>query len=520
MCSDRVFVLGLDGLPWNLIEGWAEEGKLENFGRLFEEGAAGPLESTTPPTTSLAWPSISTGVHPDQHGIYHFQNLDGAYTHRMHTSGDRKSTPLWEILSPAVVGNVPMTYPASEIDGKMVTGMMTPELNDRFAHPPELKADVERAIPDYEIGLKWSEYADRRDEFVDEIRTLTENRRKLMRLLMDTDDWRLFFFVYTAPDRLQHLCWEESVLLDHYRHLDEIVGETMAYAEEYGANLFVVSDHGFGPITSFAHPNRVLEQEGFLSRRSGDGKRGLLEEVGVTKDAIRYSLDRLGIDESTLVKYLPQTVTDAVAEQVPGDHALYDVDFGETTAFFHGVGNVYVNDTERFDDGIVPPEDVDRVKLEVIEAFERVTDPETGQPVFYVADGDELFPRDDGSPDVIVKGQDDYEVQPALTDDVFTEPAMEASHRHEGLFFAWGPSVAAGARPVDATVYDVAPTALHSIGESIPEHMDGQVLETVLSTDTAPDRRQVADDRADAAADSDEDFGDVEDRLRGLGYIE
>ncbi|NIR37171.1 MAG: phosphodiesterase, partial [Actinobacteria bacterium] len=57
---ERAFVLGFDGVPWTLLTRFVEAGALPNVERVMAEGAAGPLESTTPPTTPLAWPSIAT----------------------------------------------------------------------------------------------------------------------------------------------------------------------------------------------------------------------------------------------------------------------------------------------------------------------------------------------------------------------------------------------------------------------------------------------------------------------------
>lgn len=521
MQATNAFVLGFDGVPWNLVKRWAEQGELEHFATLFDRGASGPLESTTPPQTALAWPSIATGVRADTHGIYDFQKLYDNYTHRMSTSTDRGGTALWEYLSPAVVGNVPMTYPASEIDGKMVTGMMTPEHDERFTHPPELRDEIERSIPEYEIGLKWTEYADEPDALVEDLGTNLEHRRELMRLLMETDDWRLFFFVYTAPDRLQHLNWDEDVILEHYRNLDDILGEVIAYTEAQNANLFVVSDHGFGPISRVAYPNRLLEREGFLRRETGDTGRGALKRLGVTKATVEHALDRLGVDQTQLVDALPDRLTDTVARQVPGEHPLYDVDFGATDAFFHGTSHLYVNRADRFDHGTVQPAGVARVKGQLREAFESAVDPRTGNRLFDLVDGDTLFPRDDRSPDFIVQGRDGYLVQSALSDVLVSDlGAMEATHDHEGIFFALGPSIAANARIDDATVYDVAPTLLHSIGEAIPEGVDGRVLEELLTVDTAPERRAVDAPAERSNAETAEDFEAVEERLRGLGYME
>lgn len=360
--SGQAFVLGLDGVPWRLIEQWSDEGKLPNFARLREEGASGTLESTRPPTTPLAWPSIATGVWADKHGVYGFQNLSSEYSHEMYTSHDINQPTLWEQLSPAHVGNVPMTYPAHDPEdgGSMVTGMMTPSTDQQFAVPDDLQSEIKSQIPDYEISLDYPEYADRLDDFEVAVDDMLATRRELMQHQMDRagDDWRLFFFVYTAPDRFQHLIWDMDRILAHYQKLDDILGEVLEYTDQHEADLYVVSDHGFGPINELVYINHILEREGYLVRREDEGTRGALASLGISRDRITDLLGKVGISEELLVSTLPRKLVDSVAEQIPGDHALYDVDYEQTTAFVHGAGNCYINDSDRFADGIVSPSDV------------------------------------------------------------------------------------------------------------------------------------------------------------------
>jgi predicted AlkP superfamily phosphohydrolase/phosphomutase len=526
--SEKAFILGLDGIPWDLIERWTASGDLPNFARAVREGAAGPLHSTTPPTTPLAWPSIATGTWPNKHGVYGFQRLSGDYTKRMNTSNDVRQPELWDVLAPAVVANVPMTYPADAIDGTMVTGMMSPAISERFTHPPEFCAELVSKIPDYQIGLKWNQYKGREDEFQTDLTSLVRARRKLMRLLMETDDWRLFFFVYTAPDRLQHLIWDEDVLLDHYRILDNILGEVMGYADEHGAMLFVVSDHGFGPITKYVYLNRALEDAGLLVRSEQRGARGVLDRVGLNKTTVKAALGKVSITDQTLEKYLPKQVIDSVAEQIPGEHHLYDVNHNQTRAFAISSGAVFINDTRRFRNGAVDPEDVPAVKREVLETLRAVSDPETGEAVLKVYDGDELYSDDEMAPDVVVSTVDGYEKAASLSEELIVPSAdigAVASHRSEGMFIVRGPAIEAGASPAGASVVDVAPTLLHSLGLPVGESMDGRVLTEVFHPDSEPARRAVEtrpyETLRDAhVADQDEDYGDVEERLRGLGYME
>ncbi|RQG91252.1 phosphodiesterase [Natrarchaeobius halalkaliphilus] len=522
--SERAFVLGLDGVPWRRIERWSEEGKLPNFARVIEEGASGPLMSTSPPTTPLAWPSIATGVWPDKHGIYGFQNLSSSYSHEMYTSQDLTQPTLWEQLAPAHVGNVPMTYPATEIDGTMVTGMMTPSTEQEFTHPPELRTEIESRIPEYQISLDYPKYADRLDDFEEAIDGMLANRRELMRLQMERagDDWQLFFFVYTAPDRFQHLVWETDRLLAHYRQLDELLGEVLEYTETHDSDLYVVSDHGFGPIHELIYVNHFLEREGYLARREDEGTRSAFASLGISRDRITNALERVGISEEMLVSTLPRGLVDSVAEQIPGDHALYDVDYDRTVAFVHGAGNCYINDSERFERGVVSPMDVPDVKAELVDVFESVTD-DDGNAVLTIEDGDELFPTDDGSPDLVVNGVDGYDSRNALTDEPFGDTGTyAASHRKRGIILGHGPSIDAGASLRGARVVDVAPTLLHGIGQPVPENVDGRVLFDAFHPEATPSRTKV--ERTSVSSrdrdDVDDDFADVEDRLKGLGYME
>ena len=526
----RAFVLGLDGVPWYLVERWVDAGELPNFERLIAEGAAGELESSKPANTPVAWPSIATGVGPDGHGLYEFYKLRSNHSKRAYNRTDLRGPALWDLLSPAVVGNVPMTYPPADVDGTMVTGMMTPSVEESFTHPPAFREELLERIEDYSVELPWNEYDGGERRLREDLGSLVRTRRELMRLLMEREDWRLFFFVYTEPDRLQHRVWDDEELLDHYRYLDDVLGEVLTYCEERDSNLFVVSDHGFGPVSKTVFLNRLLADAGYLTERSRSGGQSLLSSFGVTRERMLDTAAATGVDVHALAKRLPRGVVDSVAKQMPGSHGLYDVDYGETTAFLHGLGSVYVNDTRRFDAGIVPPAEVGAVKEAVKTLLTDLREPGSDEPVLDVYDGAEVFPDDPDSPDLTVQPRGEYTVSTRLADDVFGDSTkVVANHRPEGLFMAWGPHVEAGSTPRDASVVDVAPTLLHSVGEAIPERTDGRVLSELFAPDSPPAERspRVRDDAdrrtADAGRDDTDDadeFDDVEERLRGLGYVD
>lgn len=517
---DRTFVLGLDGVPWGLVSSWVSDGELPNFQKLMETGASGPLESTRPATTALAWPSIATGVRADKHGVYAFKRLTESYTTEMNTSAEVEQAALWDILSPSVVANVPMTYPAREIAGTMVTGMMTPSMDEGFTHPPELAEEITTEIPEYQIGLDWSEYDGWEEQFREDFSELLATRRTLMQSLMGTDEWRLFFFVYTAPDRLQHLVWEDDVLLQHYRTLDDILGDVMSFVSEHDANLFVVSDHGFGPVSTFVQVNTILEQHGFLTRKESGGSRGLLERIGITKETVRKGLQRVNAEE-LVHSALPDSVIETAAGSIPGDDVLYDVDFSNTAAFMSNYGNVYINDTERFENGTVAPADREQTKDQVKAVLESVTDSRTDQSLLEVYDGDDEFPTDSASPDLVLVPVEGYTVDKTLSEEILTDSGKTAGdHRPEGILYAWGPNVEAGVQISNASVYDITPTILQSQLQDIPRQTDGRVLD-IFSPGSLPDRTDPSfrDYRSSEATATDAEFDDVEERLKGLGYL-
>ena len=515
------FVLGLDGIPWNLLEQWMDAGELPNLQRVREGGAYGPLESTIPPTTAVAWPSIATGVRADKHGIYGFRRLTNDYRRKVNTSADILQPALWDICSPSVVVNVPMTYPATAIDGTMITGMMTPNRSNGFTHPPEVADEIESAVPDYEIGLAWHEYHDREEAFLADLTAMVDARRRLMHHLLETRDWSLFFFVYTAPDRLQHLIWDEEIILSHYTHLDQIVGDVLDVIEDQEANLFIVSDHGFGPIHDTVHINTILEDEGYLHRKDHAGSRGMLESAGITKGAVRSLLQRTGV-ESTLLRTLPDSLVEDVARRIPGDHTVYDVDFSTTTAFGYSTRNLYINDSGRFEDGTVPPSERRAVKQEIKSFLETLTHPQSAAQLFRIFDGADLFPTDPLAPDLVLEATTGSEINTALADESIKPTSTRSGgHRSTGIFLAYGPNIEAG-RVSNATVFDIAPTVLQSQLHPIPRDVDGRVLD-IFSNHSPP--AQEAPMHADFQSGpretvQNQDFGEVEDRLRGLGYIE
>ncbi|UCG51776.1 MAG: alkaline phosphatase family protein [Candidatus Latescibacterota bacterium] len=153
----RVVFIGIDGAAWNLIDPMIDAGLLPTFNRLKHEGCYGVLRSTDCYVSPPAWCSMMTGRVPEKTGIYTFGHWDRKHKEFLPVRSTDITTPsIWDIASQAGrktgVINVPMTYPVREVNGILVSGLMTPtQLGDRHSTPVEFTEfkGAGAAVPKY-----------------------------------------------------------------------------------------------------------------------------------------------------------------------------------------------------------------------------------------------------------------------------------------------------------------------------------------------------------------------------------
>jgi len=98
MESKRVFVIGLDGATFDLIDPWVSEGRLPNLKRILDKSTYGRLESTIPPITPPAWTSFMTGVNPGKHGVWDFFTLEpNSFKKALVNSSNVRSKKFWDL---------------------------------------------------------------------------------------------------------------------------------------------------------------------------------------------------------------------------------------------------------------------------------------------------------------------------------------------------------------------------------------------------------------------------------------
>ena len=152
-----MIVLGFDGMDFGITSRLMAEGRMPNFSRLAEKGSFGPLETSVPPQSPVAWSNFITGLDSGGHGIYDFVHRDPKtmlpYLSTSATEGGGKTLkigkyqfplsggkvellrhgePFWALLEEngieSTIVRMPANFPPSGKATRELSGMGTPDL--------------------------------------------------------------------------------------------------------------------------------------------------------------------------------------------------------------------------------------------------------------------------------------------------------------------------------------------------------------------------------------------------------
>jgi len=475
----KVLVIGFDGADWELIFNWANEGKLPNFKKLIEQGVFGPLESTIPPITPPAWTSMTTGKNPRKHGIPGFIKMkytSNGWSKSMYTSKDKTSKELWDYIEKSIVVNVPITYPPRNINGIMVTGMLTPSTDSEFTYPPEFKNELLEKIPGYTIELDWAKYKGKEKEFIDRLYAMTKKRVDLFWYLFNNKPWKLMFFVFVGPDRIQHIFWGTKELEEYWKYLDNFLGEVITKAEKENIHLFVVSDHGFCGVERVIHINNVLLDLGFLKLQSSNNSNA------ISGQSLSYKIIK-GV--AGVYLKLPDKIRELLRPITNKVYTPPKFDLENSVAFCiseGSFGGIYINPN-------LSLEEKEVVISKIKSVLESIVDEKTKKrPIYKVFRREELYEGaspDKYYPDLIVIPSEGYDIGEYNPTGTLTDISFKnGDHRLYGIFLAYGQGIKKGYEIKNAKIYDIAPTILHIFGLPIPNDMDGRVLMEIFEEDS------------------------------------
>ena len=533
----KLLVAGLDGATWDILGPWSDSGKLDYFNRLKSEGAWGRLTSVRPNLTPPGWTSAFTGTNPGKHGIFDFFALDpGSEQMRVVTSADRKAPAIWEILSSkglrVGVFNVPFTYPADASPAFMICGMGTPGFADGWASPKGAGEIVRKEFPGFRFGVKLEnlERGNYRG-FLEDLYAVTATQEAVAIRLLKEYSPDVFIFVYDDLDRLMHFFWHfmdashpahvevegglRDAISDYYRRIGEGI-DRLRGALGPGADLCVLSDHGFGPLHKDVYLNRCLCEWGYL---------------GVVPAAAE--LERKPAWKRGLKRVIPKGARAWLRRNVkasPLANPLGFIDWKSTRAFYSSVSgrSVFVNLRGRQPRGTVEPgAGYEALRSEIAAKLAALRDPETGSHV-----AEKVFRREEvysgplleSAPDLVIQEDGRYAYRVDWGAGTFAEATQygirkTGSHRPDGILLLHGPSFSGG-EIRGAKIEDVTPTLLAALGLPMGEHMDGDVLAEALKEGHS--RRVEAYEGLHGQGGPGLTGGEqaaVEERLRGLGYL-
>jgi len=546
------FIIGLDGATFDIIKPMVQAGFLPAIANLMSQGVHGPLKAWPNLNSAAAWSSIVTGYNPGMHGVHDFGSAppQRGYTWHPMTALDRKKDPFWRLLSAkgkrVNIINVPISYPADPVNGFMLAGMDTPGLSSHgFAHPPELRDELGRQGIGYIIDVPNLGDLSRKhpDKLPIEVRKMVEARSRTILYLMEKP-WDAFMAVFVATDRVQHYYWpkeefslekrEWAPIRETYQLIDSFLGDTLTRMDK-DTTLLLVSDHGFGSmLVANRLLNHLFAKLGLLYFRQGPNRlQGRLLKALLLYGR-RYIPHRL---QYPLARTFRSLHIQAVSENM-----FAGIDWSRTQAFAspHG-GQVFINLKGRQPEGIVSSEDYHSLREKIRGILQDLIDPTTGIRVIKgVHLREDIFrgPYSDPAGDLVIEWNIEaignalcsptpgHQTSVSLSKDLRFFQGWTGTHRPFGIFVAYGPQIKKGETISTATQYDITPTLLYLQDHPIPNDMDGKVLTDIFTEDhlnrhpiqysEPPDIQwKVPATELDA-----EETRKIEERLRGLGYIE
>jgi predicted AlkP superfamily phosphohydrolase/phosphomutase len=529
----RVIVVGWDGATWDLLFPLMKRGVLPSLGQLVNESAFGPLKSTTPPVTAPSWITIATGVNPARHGCFDFNKADGALAKiRPLQSWDIQTKTFYELLEeknkPFVLINLPGTYPPLT-KGVTLTSLLT-QGNDAV-FPKNLENEYKvlnnyRIFPDTTLLRKG-----RLSEYLADIYDVEQKRFEAMKALWERD-WELMFIVFSGGDWVSHELYGE-LLEDRapaeaenvFKLMDEALSWILRRMKT-DDSLMMVSDHGFKKAKGVVHLNEILCRKGYLVpdyQNPSPPPSHKMEEGSFKKEDFKKPPAWLlkGGRENDLVRYGIKAF-----RKLGGSYPLFlrpDSVNSKASLFTSESYGVTIHEKDRYSDGKVEAEAVPILKDSIRNELRNLS--YDGAEVF----SEVLFREEvyEGSfmadaPHIIL-GDSDWALSSAirtLENDPFAV-CQKGIHSKYGIFLGYGQAFKKAEIPASGLkVEDIAPNILYLLNETVPEGLDGRVMEKWIEKEYL-DRQSVryCPSTLPQRESGDLEGEEIQKRLKSLGYM-
>jgi len=427
MKAKRVLVIGLDCAPPELLfDQFADE--MPNIRRMLDDGVHARMESANPPITIPAWMVMATSKNAGKLGIYGFRHRKpGTYNDIwLANSHSIKEKTVWNILGDhdkkvAVVG-VPPAYPPKPVNGFLISGFMTPSADKDYTYPRALKQEIERLVGEYLLDVVFR--TDDKDKMIKQLHEMTKQHFTVLRYLAKTKPWHFFMFVEIGVDRVHHAFWK----------------------------FFDKEHHLYKPNNKYEHV--ILDY---------------------------YKL----IDSEIEKEYLKLKKTPPRGTSL----TKTEVDWPKTQAWGWGGyhARMFFNIKGRDPQGVIEPKNYEKFRDQITDDLKAIRGPKGEKWDTKVYSPEEIYPNGKGDyPDLTVYFDDlSWRSAGTLGYDSYYLPENDkgpddAVHSHYGAFLYYDPKRKMGGTKIkDINLLDFAPTVLKVMGITVPEDMEGKIVEEV-----------------------------------------
>ena len=474
----RLYLIGIDSAPVSIVAELSKKHGMKGFEKVIKEGVLADLESTLPPITAAAWPSIYTGLTPGQHGVMNFFYLDKEYNKQLTFYDTERNPPFWDILGEQdlrslIITPAMVTEPSRNRNVDMITGFpLKPKFSSEQMESMSKKFDfegepeIEQDLKDGKITLEQASTS-----YVESIR----KRSEVSKYLIKKNDYDLVFVCFTEADRIQHYSlslknWE-SLVSPLYKEIDKFIEWIIDYAEKSGEDfaIMLVSDHGAQPIKKKILLNSWLISNGYASLSPAINMGGLKVDVSLSNKETsseglkehKYKEQLQTSSKKAVTRFICASVVETDYEDFVNKRTFA---MKKTRAFAslsnNPVSNIWANDS-RFKEPYEKGDGKEKLIQDIEKGLAELKD--EGVKVIAKAHSGKAYYKDTElfiSPDIIVEAGKGYTIDVFNHSDesIFAEPepARRGDHTRYGIFGLYSNSAKADSSGI--SVLNIAPT--------------------------------------------------------------
>ena len=454
-----LYLIGIDAAPLWLIKKFSTEKGMEGFMKLIKNGNLVEMESTLPPMTGAAWPTIYTGLPPGKHGVPDFFAMQKDYVPELVYYDSSREPPFWAKLAEKGYSSLVIT-PATDITlpdypgVDMITGFPLKAKSNTPLLQSLMKKHSFYGEPDVEKEMKSGSMSEKEGGL--HFLKSTAARAEIAKEAMQSKEYNLVYVCFTETDRLQHFVLNKSnmaeYLLPIYQEIGKYTNYVMEKATTEGGSVMIVSDHGAQPIKKKFLINNWMISEGFAFLKGGVAPAGSGDNNSYAMGGLREKLIKTRMRKvyDSLPHGAKSLVSRSVGMMLPSSKGgkftrihLFDFDMEKTLAFAAisniNVSTIWINDS-RFVNGHVGSKEKAALIKKIKGRMLRLKDPSGKQLILNIYDGRKYYgnTRKFIPPDILA------EIRPGYMMDIFyysgetmfmdPEPPKRGDHTRYGIF--------------------------------------------------------------------------------------